>query len=194
MNFSPLALVLSLTLASGTPQISHGKPDNQINPYSTNLVLQAEKSQKEGHLVDASQLLESALAVDPRNKNAFMALGHIAAVQCLNGKAIRFYQEALNIDPTDVNSLAAQGEAMVAKGAIARAQQNLDKIKKICGQECPASTQLTAAIAKGAPPAHEVKTADNDNSIKTDTDASKTATPVKSTSEPSATPAKSIEK
>ena len=167
MHFSPLALVLSLTLASGTPALQ-GRADSDINPYSTHLMLQAEKSQKEGHLVEAEQLLESALAVDPRNKNAFIALGRVAAAQDLTGKAIRFYRSALTIDPTDTTALEAQGEAMVTKGAMNRAQQNLTKIKEICKTECPAYNALAAVIAKGPPATSQVKTADshtaNDNS------------------------------
>lgn len=193
MHFSPLALVLSLTLASGTPHLLHDKADNQINPYSTHLMLQAEKSQKEGRLIEAEQLLESALAVDPRNKNAFIALGHVAAAQDLTGKAIRFYREALNIDPDDTTALEAQGEAMVTKGAMNRAQQNLDKIKQICKTECPAYKSLAAVIAKGPPATQSVKTAEKNNNTETAaSNTSKSGTGTESTAKSPASPKDSI--
>ncbi|AEI36929.1 MAG: tetratricopeptide repeat protein [Zymomonas mobilis subsp. pomaceae] len=167
MNFSPLALVLSLTLASGSAVSNGEKPDNQINPYSVNLMLHGEKLQQEGHLVQAAQMFESALAVDPRNKNAFTALGKVAFAQGLPGKSIRFYREALNIDPNDLTALEAQGESMVAQGAVARAKQNLEKIKTICQTECPAYTSLSAVIAKGPPAIAPIKSENSANDTNT---------------------------
>jgi hypothetical protein len=97
--------------------------------------------------------LETALVVDPRNREAFKQLAEIARVQQLPGKSIRFYREALTIEPNDVAALRGQGEAMVQKGALGRARENLAKIRTLCGKEaeCAAATTLAAAIAKGPP-------------------------------------------
>jgi hypothetical protein len=59
----------------------------------------------------------------------------------------------LAIEPNDLVALAGQGEAMVQRGAVDRARANLERIKKLCASGCAPSVQLSAAIAKGPPPA-----------------------------------------
>jgi hypothetical protein len=65
--------------------------------------------------------------------------------------ACRLYREALSLEPNDTAALRGQGEAMVAKGAMERAKENLAKIEKLCAKVCTDATQLSAAIAKGPP-------------------------------------------
>jgi Tfp pilus assembly protein PilF len=151
MRFSPIAIALSLTLAVVSSAGQGQKADDQINPRSMALLQQGEAARRAGNLSGANDLLETALAVDPRNRAAFVALGHVAQEQQLPGKAIRLYREALLLEPNDTAALAAQGEAMVQKGAVERAKQNLTKLQTVCKGECPASAQLAAAIAKGPP-------------------------------------------
>jgi hypothetical protein len=58
----------------------------------------------------------------------------------------------LRLDPNDLVALAGQGEALVQKGAMTKAKENLARIERICPTSCPERAQLAAAIAKGAPP------------------------------------------
>ena len=153
MRFSPIALALSLSLAAVSSAGQSQKPDDQINPRSVALQKQAEAARAAGNLVGANDLLESALAIDPRNRAAFITLAHVALAQELPGKAIRLYREALALEPNDIAALTGQGEAMVQKGAVERAKQNLARIRTICKSDCPDAGQLAAAIAKGPPPA-----------------------------------------
>jgi hypothetical protein len=46
--------------------------------------------------------------------------------------------------------LAGQGEAMIAKGAITKAKENLTRIKQLCIAHCPEQESLALAIEKGA--------------------------------------------
>src|SRR3546814_7209312 len=71
------------------------------------------------------------------------------SLQGLTGKSIRFYREALLLDPTDVKALAGQGQSMVEKGAIARAKENLAKMQTLCRASCGEVAQLSASIEKG---------------------------------------------
>ncbi|MDB5690931.1 MAG: hypothetical protein JWL91_2807 [Sphingomonas bacterium] len=151
MRFSPIAVALSLSLAVVSSAGQGQKADDQINPRSLALLQQGEAARRAGNLVAANDLLETALAVDPRNRAAFVALGHVAQAQQLPGKAIRFYREALVLEPNDPAALGGQGEAMVQKGAVERAKQNLAKLQAVCKAGCPAASQLAAAIAKGPP-------------------------------------------
>jgi len=68
----------------------------------------------------------------------------------LPGRAIRLYYEALVLEPNDVAALRGQGEAMVQKGAVEKAKENLARIRTICGaRACNDATLLAAAIEKG---------------------------------------------
>ncbi|WP_380877795.1 tetratricopeptide repeat protein [Sphingomonas sp. DBB INV C78] len=153
MRLSPIALALSLAFATVSSVGYSQKPDDQINPRSMALLEQGEAARKAGNFVQANDLLESSLAVDPRNRAAFVALGRVAQAQELPGKAIRFYKEALALEPNDLAALTAQGEALVQKGAVDRAKANLARIRTLCKTECGQATQLAGVIAKGPPPA-----------------------------------------
>lgn len=125
------------------------RPDNQILPQSIALQQQGEALIAAGNLIEAADLMETALAVDPRNRSAFVNLARIAKQQKLFGKAIRLANEALQLEPNDLNALAVQGEAMVELGAIPRARQNLAKIQQLCAGNCRQVAELSAAISRG---------------------------------------------
>ena len=149
MRISALALMAGLVLASHAAPSVAMRADSAIDPLSMHLVASAAEAQARGDLDTATGYFESALAVHPRNRNAFLGLAQIARVQGLPGKAIGFYREALLIEPRDVAALAGQGEAMVEKGAIELARQKLADARKYCRDKCPQLAGLEAAIAKG---------------------------------------------
>ena len=66
-------------------------------------------------------------------------------------RAIADYDEALKLEPNDLNALSGQGAALVERGAVDRARQNLARIRTVCGKPCPQATELAAVIAKGPP-------------------------------------------
>jgi Tfp pilus assembly protein PilF len=152
MRFSPPAVALALALATVSSVGHSQRPDDVIDPRSVMLVTQARADLAAGRTDAANDALESALAVDPRNRAAFGLMASIAQGQGLPGKAIRLYREALMIEPNDVGALAGQGEAMVQKGAMTKAKENLTKIKSLCGaKSCADGVRLSAAIDKGPP-------------------------------------------
>ncbi|URD62142.1 hypothetical protein M8312_06465 [Sphingomonas sp. KRR8] len=141
-----VGLMAALMASSGQSQT----PDNQLNPTSVQLLRQGEAALAAGNFQAADDALETALAVDPRNRPAFVALAKVATRQKLYGQAIRYTNKALLLEPTDRDAIAVQGEAMVEMGATARAQQNLAKLKQLCGTgACPQATQLSMVIARG---------------------------------------------
>ena len=151
MRFSPTALVLALGLATLSASSYGQRRDDQIDPRSLALLHQGEALRAAGNFSGAEDMLESALTIDPRNRGAYVALGRVAQGQGLPGKAIRFYRDALQLDPNDLNALAGQGEAMVQKGAVERARVNLARINQLCKGNCPPALALNTAIAKGPP-------------------------------------------
>jgi tetratricopeptide (TPR) repeat protein len=125
------------------------RPDNQILPRSIELQQQGQAQLAAGKLAEAGNLLETAVAVDPRNRSAFVDLARVAKQQKLFGKAIRLAAEALELEPNDLDAIEVQGEAMVELGAIPRAKENLAKLQKLCSNNCRQVTELSAAISHG---------------------------------------------
>ena len=150
MRSLPRLLLVGLAgVALASPVLSQ-RSDDQIQPRSVALQREGKALMSAGKLEQAEDVLETALAVDPRNRWAFVDLARVAEKQHLYGKAIRMTSRALLIEPNDPDAIAVQGEAMVEMGATARAQANLQKLQQICGAKgCPQIAQLSSAISRG---------------------------------------------
>lgn len=147
------SMFLTLVLMGlATAPLSAQKPDDQIAPLSVQLQKQGETLMTAGNFTAAGDTLETALAVDPRNRAAFIDLARVATRQKLFGKAVRFANKALALEPNDRDALAVQGVAMVELGATPRAQQNLAKLQTLCAKGCPQVSELGAAITRGPTP------------------------------------------
>jgi len=151
MRISSVAIAAALTLVCVSTSLSGQRPDDQIDARSLQLLARGRTLVAGGNLDGATDVLETALAVDPRNRGAFVLLAQVANTRGLPGKAIRLYREALALEPNDLGALRGQGEALVAKGAVIKARENLVKIKTLCKTQCADATQLAAVIAKGPP-------------------------------------------
>lgn len=151
MRFLPHLVLAGLAgVAFAAALVTGQRADDQIQPKSVELQRQAKGLMSAGKLEQAEDALETALAVDPRNRGAFVDLARVAEKQHLYGKAIRMTNKALLLEPNDPDAIAVQGEAMVEMGATARAQANLQKLQTICGAKpCPQMAQLSAAITRG---------------------------------------------
>ena len=152
MRLTPIALSAAILLATMASSGRGQKPDDQIDARSVALASQGQALSAQGRYNEAIDLLETALAVDPRNRQAYIGLARAAQGQKLPGKAIKFYFEALKLEPNDVTALAGQGEALVQRGAVERARRNLERIRTLCSAGCPEIGALTAAIARGPSP------------------------------------------
>ena len=147
-SLSRFVLIGFAGLALAAP-ISAQRADDQIAPKSVDLQRQGKALLATGKLQQAEDALETSLAVDPRNRWAFVDLARVAEKQHLFGKAIRMTNKALMLEPNDPDAIAVQGEAMVEMGATARAQANLQKLQQVCIKGCPQIAQLSAAISRG---------------------------------------------
>ena len=151
MRVSSVTVAAALTMACLSASLHGQRPDDQIDTRSVALLAKGRAAQAAGNLQLATDYLETAVAVDPRNRPAFRALAEVADQTGLPGKAIGLYREALALEPNDVEALKGEGEALVHKGAVNRARDNLAKLRTLCRGACPEATQLAAAIAKGPP-------------------------------------------
>jgi tetratricopeptide (TPR) repeat protein len=139
---------MRLVLAFGALMLVSAAPAPVRAPAApvSPLLVQGQAAAAAGNYDTATDLLESALAADPRSRTAYLALADVARKQGLPGKSIRLYRQALALDPNDRVALAGQGEALIDKGAVARARENLDKLAKLCRGNCPEQIALAGAV------------------------------------------------
>ena len=102
---APVLVVSFAALAFSVP-VSGQRPDDQIAPKSVELQKQGEALLGAGKLEQAEDALEAALAVDPRNRWAFVDLARVADRQHLFGKSIRMATKALLLEPNDPDAIA----------------------------------------------------------------------------------------
>ena len=146
MRVSFLALGAGLILASLPTASDAQRADNDIFPRSIALQAAGQEAQGAGDLNGAIDYYESALAADPRNRSAIIALAQVARAQGLPGKAIGLYREALLLEPNDVIALTGQGEALADKGALALAREKLAEAQRVCAEKCPQVAALEKTI------------------------------------------------
>jgi tetratricopeptide (TPR) repeat protein len=156
MRFAPASAALALLFAI-TASMGQGQ-DRTPDPRAAELVRQGQAALASGQSEKAVDAFEAALAVDPGYTPIFLDLAEAARRNGLQGKAIRYYREALDRNPGSVAALAGEGEALVEKGAVEKARRNLAKLQSICGSDCPQAKDLAAAIARG--PQQRVLTAE----------------------------------
>lgn len=99
----------------------------------------------------AIDALEAALVIDPAYTQVYLQLAEAARAEGLQGKAIHFYRAAQERDPDNLAAIFGEGEALVEKGALAAARETLAELATRCGDTCPETRQLAAAIDRGPP-------------------------------------------
>ena len=131
MRLLPSVLIAGVSAVLLTSSAVGQRPDDQLAPRSVELLKQGNEHLAAGRFVEADETLETALAVDPRNRAAYNSLARVAQRQKLFGQSIRFTKKALLLEPNDRDAIAIQGESMVELGALARAKENLAKLQKL---------------------------------------------------------------
>jgi len=150
MRFAPIAAVLSLFLAV---QASVGVAGELTpSPRAAQLIAEGRAALNGGQPQRAIDSFEAALAVDPAYTPIYLELAEAARREDMQGKAIRYYREALRRDPDNYAAISGEGAALVEKGAVAKARVNLSRLKALCGENCPETQQLATAIARGPQP------------------------------------------
>jgi tetratricopeptide (TPR) repeat protein len=150
MRFAPAAAALSLCLAM-TASMSLAGDDAAPDPRAAALIAQGQAALAAGEPQAATDAFEAALAVDPGYTPIFIDLAEASRQQGLQGKAIRYYREALVRDPGNFAAISGEGSALVEKGALEKAKRNLAQLQSLCGDDCPETVALQSTIARGVP-------------------------------------------
>jgi len=132
--------------AASSPSVD-GKP---VSAQSQAFEAQGNAALAKGQPVAAIDAFETALAADPANADAYVGIARAYEAQGMPGKAVRYYGDALQLEPNDIAVLEGQGMAMVARGANARANVNLQRIKTLCKTDCAAAVRLQTAMTTAA--------------------------------------------
>lgn len=151
MRFMPAALALSL-LASVTASGALSAPPSPLQPRAQVLVEQGRAELAAGRTDKAIDAFEAALAIQPGSSQIYIHLAEASRRNGMQGKALRYYRDALAGDPQNLSAISGEGAALVEKGALDRARRNLTRLQGLCGDNCEATRQLAAAIAKGPAP------------------------------------------
>lgn len=137
--------MVSLALASYVGAAPIG--DDILKPASMRLADAGRAALAKGDANTAIDNFEAALASDPKNVGAFTGIAASYEKLGLPGKAVKYYREALVLNPSDISALEGQGRAYVSRGATARAQVNLARIKALCKADCTAADRLQGTIS-----------------------------------------------
>ncbi len=142
---------LLLILAGGTASIAVGATnaavgDDVLKPESVRMMQAGQAALGKGDASVAIDNFEAALASDPKNVGAFVGIAQSYEKLGLPGKSVKYYREALALNPSDLGALEGQGKVLIARGATARAQINLARIKALCKLDCSAATRLQTAL------------------------------------------------
>lgn len=156
MRFAPASAALALLFAV-TASVGQGA-DYTPDPRAAMLVAEGRASLEAGQPQKAIDAFEAALTIDPGYTAIYIDLADAARREGLQGKAIRYYREALERDPGNLAALSGEGEALVEKGAVEKARRNLAQLQSICGAGCSEVQELASAIARG--PQQRVLTAE----------------------------------
>ncbi|WP_214625588.1 tetratricopeptide repeat protein [Sphingobium nicotianae] len=144
--------MLAAALALSASSTLGKKADVPVpNARAVQWTVKAQEALAAGNITQARDAYETALLLAPQDPGIYMALGKIARLQKMPGKAIRYFGRALEIDPDNQTALQGEGLAMMDKGATESARETLAKLRTICKQSCASAEPLVAAIAAGAP-------------------------------------------
>ena len=150
MRHAPAALAISLFVAlSGSATLGAEK---EADPRAQALVAEGRAQLAAGETQAAVDAFESALVIDPAYSDVYIELGEAARLDGLQGKAIHYYREAQSRDPENLAAISGEGEALVERGAVEGARQNLARLQDLCGSDCMETRELAAAIDRGPLP------------------------------------------
>ncbi len=115
-------------------------------PQKDSQYTEAVKAIKRGDYQAAIRLLETVVAKDERNADAYNLLAYSIRRSGDAPRAILLYEKALAIDPKHKGAHEYIGEAYLVLGDLARAKEHLAALDKLCFLPCEEYTDLKKAV------------------------------------------------
>lgn len=148
MLVSKILLVVSVTVGF-VVGISTGVSANTAEKYqkvSAQLVAQANAVFSTQEYEGAKLLYERALVAAPANISALIGLGRTHEAEGDIGKGLKYYRQALEIEPNDKYALEVQTLAFLKRDMTDKADSNRDKLARLCAKGCAALDVVETAI------------------------------------------------
>lgn len=131
--------------ALSTPSTSLQVADRYIDVSDT-LAVQAKAKLGGGETEAAQDLYERALVANPANMQALIGLGKTHEAQGRVGRGLKYYRQALTIDPNALRALEAQAIAFLKRDMPDRAEINRDRLATLCRTGCEPLENVKVAI------------------------------------------------
>ena len=112
------------------------------------LIARSRAAEDKGQIAEALLLIQSAIVAHPADPQNYIALGDLYSRTGHPYAAIKYYDDALFIDPIDKSALKGMALADIALGDAASAAKNLDLLERTCGPRCPESVAVREAMLK----------------------------------------------
>lgn len=102
---------------------------------------------EDGRYQDGIDILESVVAENPNDADAWNYLGYAHRQLGDYDAALQHYRQALNLDPAHRGALEYLGETYLAMNDLAAAQEQLGRLGELCPSGCAEQLELARAIA-----------------------------------------------
>lgn len=141
-------LVAALALPAPSALALGGNEDEPTRSESLRGEYDAAKSALDaGRFQDAARLLETVVAAEPRNANAWNLLAYSNRKLGNGEKAFDLYRKALALDPRHKGAHEYLGELYLDRGDLAAAEDMRARLATLCRRGCEELEELDAAIA-----------------------------------------------
>jgi tetratricopeptide (TPR) repeat protein len=143
-----LLIFFVLGLALALPEAGSGYDSGTFSAPADPDVAHAQKAIKDKNWDTAVELLKKALARDPKNADIYNLMGYTERNRGNLDAAFKYYDQALALDPKHRGAHEYIGEAYLMTGNLAKAEEHLAKLDKLCFFSCEEYRELKAAVAK----------------------------------------------
>lgn len=137
-----------LLMAGWTSTVSEAAPQPLYSAAADALIEKGRQAQAAENYYEALTAFESALVADPGSVEAMVAIGETHEALGKRSVGLAYYRRALVVEPNNLAALKHESLALIAAGELERAEKNLERLRRICGEgECAVLSDVEKAIA-----------------------------------------------
>lgn len=115
-------------------------------------IARSRTAEEKGQTAEALLLIQSAIVAHPEDPGNYIALGDLYTRSGHPNAALKYYDDALFINPIDKAALKGMALSELTLGNDADAQKNLDLLEQTCGARCAETVAVREAFAKAKKP------------------------------------------
>lgn len=120
--------------------------NDKYRDASRQLVGQADMALRTDDAETALTLYERALVANPANVQALIGLGKTHEIMGRVGRGLKYYRQALTVDPNALVALEAQAVAFLKRDMIDRAEANRARLARLCAAGCGPLDNVETAL------------------------------------------------